>query len=127
VIMTEGRQAEPLLAAFDQIVDVLDLELNGRQARAQVAPSQRTFIDVLARPRELIDDAPTVHPLTMLIAFLGLGAAGGAGALVRRRKLDEPPSRTELRPTLVTTSPGSWVASRGWRHNDTGRGSGWAD
>jgi hypothetical protein len=91
VIVTEGADADDTIAAFDAIVSVMDLELAGRQTRAQVPVVRRVFVDVLSRPEVATDESPSVHPASVLIACLGVAAAGGAGALDRRRQRPRRP------------------------------------
>jgi hypothetical protein len=86
VIATQGSDADEILAAFDAIVAVMDLELGGRQARAQVPVARRVFLDVLSRPQVATDESPSVHPVPALIALLGIAAAGGAGAVAHSRE-----------------------------------------
>jgi hypothetical protein len=104
IITTAGSDADAVVASFDAIASVLDLELTGRQVRAQVSSAQRIFVDVLARPERPTDLSPTVHPLATLIGLAGVVVAGGAGGLMQRRQIDGA-SRTP-RPVNSHFTPG---------------------
>jgi hypothetical protein len=92
-IVTHGRDSDSAVAAFDEIVELLELELNSRQARAQVPIPRRLFIDVLARPEDPVDTRPPLEPLAVLVFLAGLAAAGGtAGYLHTKRSPRDAPT-----------------------------------
>jgi hypothetical protein len=105
-VTTAGHDAVSLSRAFDEVVAVLNLELEGRQARAQVPPARRIFVEVLARPESALDLSPTVEAPAVMIALSGIVVAGSVAGLLRRRQarrrtaeaLDLPPSLHELHP-----------------------------
>jgi hypothetical protein len=91
-IVTEGPDRRQVIEAFAAITTVLQLELEGRQSRAQVPLAQRIFVDVLAQPATAEDTSPAVSPLAVVVAMLGLALAGGAAAVRERRANDAPAS-----------------------------------
>jgi hypothetical protein len=84
-VTTQGGDQDEVVAAFDAITGLLDLELAGRQSRAQVPLSRRIFVDVLARPLVGIDTRPTLEPAAILALLLGVAGAAGAAGLQRRK------------------------------------------
>jgi hypothetical protein len=103
-IAVSGHDGEAILTAFDEIAAVMDLELDGRQARAQVPPSRRIFVEVLARPERVRDHSPTFQNLAVVIALLGVALAGGAAGLVRRRHLRRQAAAVFGQPPVPTGS-----------------------
>jgi hypothetical protein len=84
-ILVQGPTRAGVLAAFDEIVTVLDLQLEARQARAGVPPARRIFVDALAPPTQVDDVTPRVQSASVVVLLLGVGLAGGLSALLWRR------------------------------------------
>jgi hypothetical protein len=89
-VITEGSDASQVVAAFSEVASVMQLDLEGRQSRAQVPVAQRIFVDELARPMTAEDISPAVAPLAVVVLLLGLASAGGAAALLEQRARRSP-------------------------------------
>jgi hypothetical protein len=91
-IITEGSDAGHVVAAFSEIAAIMQLDLEGRQSRAQVPMAQRIFVDDLARPLVAEDISPAAAPLAVPVFLLGLTCASGTAALLEHRARRAPTS-----------------------------------
>lgn len=85
-ITTTGPDSAAVLSSFEQVVDLLDEELDRRQALAGVPPNARLIIDILAAPLETSEQRPGARRLASAIALAGglLTAAAGVFPVPRR-------------------------------------------
>ncbi len=101
-ITTTGANRQDVIAAFFTLQEVLDAELDERQARAGVPESRRVRVTPFDAPLQATDVSPPVHRATAAVLLLGglLSIAAGVAAnrfLPKRgtgQPTDAPPART---------------------------------
>jgi len=86
------------IAAYNEVREELDAELDRRQARASVPPSQRIIVADLSPPTEAVDVSPPLNRSVAAIILAGGLFAVGLAVLVdgisRRRTLAELETRS---------------------------------
>jgi hypothetical protein len=94
-IVTEGADAGEVIEAFHEIAAIMQLDLEGRQSRAQVPLARRIFVEELAEPLSVEDVGPALAPFAVVALLMGLASAGGAAALLDRRARQRTSSAAE--------------------------------
>lgn len=94
-ISTMGSDPQAVLEGFQHVTEVLALELDEREARAEVPQTRRTSIEVLAEPRTVQDVSPpldrTVAAILGLGGFLALVLALAVESFASRRAIARKP------------------------------------
>jgi hypothetical protein len=95
-VTTYGPVPDQVIAAFDDVVAVLEQELDARQDRAEVPTTRRTSIEVLAAPQTVTDTSPPIErSVAAVVGLAGLIAIATGIALesvAARRRRAEPTS-----------------------------------
>jgi hypothetical protein len=105
-VTTTGSDPSAVLSAFDAVRQVVDVELQQRQDRAEIPLTRRTRVEALATPQRVTDVSPPVERAAAAIFGLGgLLAVAAAiavdGIQTRRRSRSSPqwpPLDAPLRP-----------------------------
>lgn len=88
-ITTTGANEGEVIAAFFTLQEVLDADLDERQARAGVPPSRRVRVAAFDAPLRATDVSPPVERATAAVLLLGgllsIGLGVGANALAQKR------------------------------------------
>lgn len=106
-IATFGSDRDAVLEAFDVVRDILNEDLDARQARAAIPESQRITVEVFDPPLRVQDVGPPLDRATAGVLLLGGLAALGLGiatdSLLTRRRTraghGTPPSTTSTSST----------------------------
>lgn len=113
-ITTLGSEPQAVLEAFQDVTEVLAMELAEREARAEVPQTRRTSIEVLADPRSVEDVSPPLD--RSVAAILGLG---GLLALVLALAVESFATRREATANSPTETAADGQAQAS--HVDTDR------
>lgn len=118
-IKTTGADRQEVLAAFFTLQQILDADLDERQARAGVPESRRVRVSPFDAPLQATDVSPPVDRATAAVLLLGgllsigLGVAGNS--LLRNRA-----ARSEATEVASRTLPGQRQSARAhWSSDKT--------
>jgi hypothetical protein len=105
----DGAYQEEVLAAHEVIRNVLNEELDDRQARAGVAPPRRIVVTDLAVPQQVIDRSPPVERSVAAIIgtglFIAIALSVALDSALSRWQSREPRNRASGLEAIPATRP----------------------